>query len=557
MFRRLFIVSLTLTILIGLSKGFNHPLKLVAQINPTTEQTTTAPLFNNLGNYHHSISTQSSQAQRYFDQGLTLAYGFNHAEAARSFKEAARLDPNCAMCYWGLAYVLGPNINAPMEADTVPPAWEAVQKAIKLSKNASEREKDYIKALGKRYSADPKADRKPLDLAFAAAMEEVSLRYPKDWDAATIYAEALMNTMPWDYWQEDGQPKPESIPMIKTLEDVLKHDPDHPGANHYYIHAVEKERPELGIAAADRLQTLVPGAGHLVHMSSHIYIRVGRYHDAVVANQRGIEADRDYITQCHAQGLYPLAYMPHNHHFLWFAAMMDGQSEVALEAAHHTGMVDEKLMRQPGLDGALQHFFTIPFYTQIRFEKWDKILATPAPAKDLRYPLGVWHYARGMAFVNQNQPDRAKKELEQVQAIAAEPAMKELMIWGFNSTASVLDIAQEVLSAQIAAKEQDYDSAIAHLQKAVTLEDAMTYTEPADWYQPTRQALGEMLLKADRPSEAEKIFREDLDIYPENGWSLYGLAQSLQAQNKTAEAQKVQKRFKRAWKYADISLNSD
>ncbi|WP_421658089.1 tetratricopeptide repeat protein [Leptothermofonsia sp. ETS-13] len=515
-----------------------------------------APLYKNLGNYHHPISTRNQLAQRYFDQGLTLAYGFNHDAAARSFKEAAKLDSNCAMCYWGIAYVLGPNINAPMEKDAVPEAWEALQTAIQLSKNASDKERAYIQALATRYPRQHVEDRKPYDIAYANAMREVAKKYPNDLDAATLFAEALMDTTPWDYWEEDGTPKPEGVEIIATLEAILKKNPNHAGANHLYIHAVEKERPELGLPSADRLMKLVPGSGHLVHMASHIYIRTGRYHDAVLSNQLGIKADDEYAAICHAQGIYPLAYMPHNHHFLWFAALMTGQSEVAMNAAIQTAKVDPKIMRQPDMAGSLQHYYTIPMFTNARFGRWDAILAQADPDPDLKYPNGVYHYVRGMAYLAKDQPEQAVQELKQLQAIAADPTLKDIKIWGFNPTASILDIATEVLSGEVAVKQGNFNAAIAHLQKAVKLEDALVYTEPADWYQPARQSLGAILLQAGRASEAEQVYREDLKIYPENGWSLYGLAKSLQAQGKTEEAQVVKKRFKEAWKYADVKLTA-
>jgi tetratricopeptide (TPR) repeat protein len=512
-----------------------------------------APLFDNLGNHQHPISTKNPLAQRYFNQGLILAYGFNHAEAARSFQEAARLDPNCAMCYWGLAYVLGPNINAPMDAAAYPTAWQAVQKAIALSKNATKREQAYIEALAKRYSAEPIQDRKPFDLAYANAMRQVARRFPDDLDAATLFAEALMDTTPWDYWDEAGKPKPEGTEIMRTLENILKRHPNHPGANHLYIHAVEKERPELGIPSADRLMKLVPGSGHLVHMASHIYIRVGRYHDAVVSNQKGIQADDSYVASCHAQGMYPLVYMAHNHHFLWFAALMNGQSKVAIDAAHHTAMVDEQLMRQPELAGTLQHFYTIPIYTLARFGKWDDILAIPTPAQDLKYPNGALHYARGLAFLAKGNLEQSIQELAQLRILAADPTLQQSTIGGFNSTAKVLNIASEVLAGEIAAKQGNSKQAIEHLQKAVQIEDSLVYTEPADWYYPSHQALATILLEGGQAAAAEKAYREDLKIYPENGWSLFGLAQSLRMQGKTQEAKAIQTRYEKAWAFADVA----
>jgi tetratricopeptide (TPR) repeat protein len=363
-----------------------------------------------------------------------------------------------------------------------------------------------------------------------------------------------MDTMPWDYWLEDGSPKPETVEMIDTLESVFDRNPDHVGALHLYIHVVEKERPELGLEAADRLRDLVPGAGHLAHMPSHIYIRTGRYHDAVLSNQQAIQADDAYLSENQAEGIYPLAYKPHNHHFLWFAALMSGQSKIALEAAEQTAKVDSKLLEEGDLAGALQHYSTIPLFTLIRFSQWDEILATPAPAQP--YPKAIWHYARGMAFLGKGQSTRAAQELKELKAIAATTNLKDLRIWGFNSTASILEIATQVLSGELAARKQQYEQAIAHLKTAVELEDALVYTEPPDWYQPTRQALAKVLLEAGKAQEAEQVYRADLNIYPENGWSLYGLAQSLQAQGKTQEAQSIQTQFQTAWKHADIPLTA-
>lgn len=556
--RTLFIFALVLTVgLLGYPTASSHSQVLAESVNSATETAQPmTPLLDNLGNHHHPISTQSKLAQRYFDQGLILAYGFNHAEAARSFKEAARLDPDCAMCYWGLAYVLGPNINAPMELDAVPEAWLALQKALELSKNASPKEKAYIEALAQRYSFKAVEDRQYLNIAYANAMRQVAQNYPEDLDAATLFVEALMDTTPWDYWNTDGTPKPEGAEMMATLDRVLMQNPNHPGANHLYIHAVEKGHPELGIVAADRLQNLVAGAGHLLHMPSHIYFRVGRYRDAVLSNQRAIEADKSYITQCHAQGLYPLGYVPHNHHFLWYAATMAGQSNIAMQAAHHTAeMADPNMMREPGY-GTLQHYYSIPLYTQIKFGKWDEILAQSAPEKDLLYPTGVWHYARGMAFTAKGEKSQAAQELEQLKAIATNPVLEKVTIWDINSTASLLKIASEVLAGELAAKQENYEQAIAHLKTAVQLEDNLKYDEPPPWYSPTRQSLGAVLLEAGQASEAERIYREDLKTYPENGWSLRGLAKSLQAQGKTEEAQAVQQQFSQAWKDADVTLTA-
>ncbi|MGB7442976.1 MAG: tetratricopeptide repeat protein [Coleofasciculaceae cyanobacterium] len=549
---RIILFICSLLIAIGLSifpSPLNHPATAIEQTQPTT------PLFDNLGDHHHPISTKNPVTQRYFDQGLILTYGFNHAEAERAFRTAAQLDPDCAICYWGIALVIGPNLNAAMGEDAISPAWQAIETAIELSDKASDKEQAYIQALAKRYTKYPVADRKQLDLDYANAMREVVQNYPQDLDAATLFADALMNTMPWNYWQEDGTAKPATQEVLATLESILQRQPNHIGANHLYIHAVEAQKPELAVAAADRLDGKVPGAGHLVHMPSHIYIRVGRYHDAAIANQKAIKADQDYLKQVNAQGIYPLAYMKHNHHFLWASASLEGRSELALQAARDTAKVDHDKMYEPEW-ATLQHYYSIPLYTLARFGKWEEIMQEPAPDKQLKYPTGVWHYARGLAFTAKGQLDKASEELAQLQAIATDPEVEKIKIWDINSTASLLKIASEVLAGEIAAKQSNYPEAIAHLETAVNLEDALTYTEPADWYYPVRQSLGAVLLEAGQPAQAEQVYQEDLKRYPENGWSLLGLAESLRQQGKTEAAQAVQQRFEEAWKHADIQLTA-
>lgn len=517
-----------------------------------------APILDGLGDLHHEVATEVPLAQRYFDQGLVLAWAFNHPEAERSFRQAAALDPECAMCWWGVAWVLGPNINTAMEDSAVAPAWEALEKARSLRQHATPRGRAYIDALAARYAPPEEApeDRAPLDRAFAEAMGEVADRFPDDVDAATLHAEALMDTTPWDYWREDGTPKPVTREILARLEGVLERDPRHPGANHLYIHAVEAVQPERGVAAAERLEDLVPGAGHLVHMPSHIYIRVGRYHDAVTANQRAVDADRAYVTQCHAQGVYHLGYVPHNHHFLWAAAAFAGQEDVAVDAARQVAAhVDTAMLRQPGF-GTLQHFWVTPLYALARFGRWQEVLDEPAPAEDLLYPRGVWRWARGMAWTRMDRLEDARDELERVAELADDERLEEVTLWDINTTRSLLQVAREVLAGELAAARGDYDEAVKHLRRAVEREDGLNYDEPPPWPLPSRQYLGAVLLEAGRPGEAEAVFRADLEEYPENGWSLRGLVRALAAQGLDAEAEAVRKRFLRAWRHAEAPIAS-
>ena len=550
MYRNLFVLTLLLTL--GVSEGLIKPAKLSACTKSELESAErTAPLFKNLGNYHYPISTKNSLAQRYFDQGLILAYGFNHAEAARSFSEAAKLDPNCAMCYWGIALVLGPNINAPMNPEALPDARQALQKALALSQNATEKERAYIQALAKRYPSEPVEDRSPLDIAYANAMREVAQRYRDDLDAATLFAEALMDTTPWDYWEDNGDPKPEGKEIIATLEYILERNPNHPGANHLYIHAVEKERPELGVASADRLRNLVPDSGHLVHMPSHIYLRVGRYDDASLANERAIAADESYIAQTQEQGFYPALYYSHNIHFLAYSAAMEGRSQTALNAARK--IASHIQPEQASQIAELQWVGSTPLFMMARFGQWDEILKQPQPLADLPYMTGIWHYARGLAFATKGQLDEAVKESKSLQQIAQRGGLESLEV---VSGEKQIAIADKVLQAEIAGLRGDKDEKIRLLETAVQVQDELPYMEPPYWYFPVRQFLGAALLEANRPVEAEAVYREDLEQHPNNGWSLFGLAQSLEVQGKTEEAKAIQSQFEDAWKDADVTLKA-
>lgn len=522
---------------------------------PTAEPAAAVPLYDNLGDYSRVITTESPQAQAYFTQGLILTYGFNHAEAISAFEEAARLDPSCAMCYWGKAYALGPNINAPMAPEAVAPAFAALQQAQKLASGASPVEQALIEALAARYVVDPAADRATLDLAFAEAMGKVVAQFPADDDVGAIHAEALMNLTPWNYWTKEGEPTEHTAAILAALEGVLARSPDHPGANHYYIHAVEASQdPGRAIPSAERLATLVPGAGHLVHMPAHTYWRVGRYQDAVEANEHAIHADESYLPDRPAPGFYALGYYPHNIHFLFAAAAMSGQSELAIEAARK--LVAEVPEAAYAEVPPLEDFLPMPIMALARFGRWDEVLAEPKPAEQYQYTTGIWHYARGLALVRQGDLAEAAAELEQLEALAAQQGLKDLVLYSFSPAATNLTLAAHTLRGELAGARGDVEAQIAELEQAVAIQDGFAYIEPPVWYYPVRQSLGAALLAAGRHAEAEAVFKEDLRQYPANGWSLFGLAASLKAQGKTAKAAEARAAFEEAWHHADVELTA-
>ncbi|MCW5979768.1 MAG: tetratricopeptide repeat protein [Bryobacteraceae bacterium] len=541
--------------LLALSCGSHHAPQ---ELQSTTRDGRLAPLLDNLGDLRRQVTTSSPEAQRFFNQGLTLVYGFNHDEAERSFREAARLDPDCAMAYWGQALALGPNINDPeAAAEREQKAFAAIQQASARKSKASAVEQEMIDALAARYSPHEGKDRKERNAAYAQAMKALHARHPEDPDISTLYADAVLNTMPWDYWDKAGRPRPGVAEAVATLEDVLKRHPRHPGANHIYIHAVEASPdPDRAVAAADRLGGLVPAAGHLVHMPAHIYMRVGRYADASDANIRAIQADEDYITQCRAQGIYPAAYYPHNIHFLSAALAMEGRRKEAMEAAQKVATRhDHATLQEPGF--AFGHLLrAIPHLMAVRFGAWDEILNEREPGKDLLFPRAMWHFARGMAFSAKRQLPEAETELAALNTLGKEPSLEELKIFDLNALANLARIGSHVLAGEIAARKKDYKEAAAHLRKAVEEEDSLLYSEPPDWPNPPRQNLGAVLLEAGRPAEAEKVYREDLTRHRDNGWSLLGLIQSLEAQGKTSEAEQARRRFEKAWSRADIQIPS-
>jgi tetratricopeptide (TPR) repeat protein len=511
-----------------------------------------------LGRHHFRISTPIPMAQRYFDQGMILMYGFNHAEAARSFQYAQTLDPTCAMCFWGEALVLGPNINAPMADSAVPQAWTAVEQARALAKGASEKEQALIQAVAKRYARETLKDRSSLDQAYAEAMRAVVKQFPDDPVIGALLAEALMDLHPWDFWTREGKPQPWTPEIVSTLERVLDLNPNLPLGHHLYIHALEASpHPEKALSSAARLPALVSGSGHLVHMPAHIYIRIGWYRDALVANQRAVRVDDEYLRHSHVESLYTAAYVPHNYHFLWVAANKLGQQKLAMQAAQDTAAkVSPEMMREPGFAGTLQHFWVMPLFTKALFGQWEEVLQEPAPPADLLYPAGIRHYARGLAFLRQGQLERATQELEQLRNIAKDSAIADLTIFDLNAIPLILNIAQAVLAGEIAAQREDYIAAVTHLNQAVKLEDGLNYTEPKDWYLPPRQVLGAVLLEAGKPEEAEQVYRDDLNVHPQNGWSLFGLAKSLKDQGKLDEAKAAQQEFQEAWADADVTLTS-
>jgi len=509
-------------------------------------------LLENLGDHHHPVTTGSPLAQRYFDQGLILVFGFNHEAAIRSFELAARLDPDCAMCSWGVALALGPNINLPMGPEAGRRAHAAAQEALRRAPRASARERAYIEALVQRYEAAPSEERGALDLAYANAMREVQRADPQDVDAAVLLAESLMDLTPWDYWTADGEPRAYTAEILALLEGVLARDPTHVGANHYYIHAVEKQYPERGVAAAERLGSLAPDAGHLVHMPSHIFWRVGRYEDALEINQRAAAADEAFFSWCRAGPFYRAAYYPHNLHFLWATASAEGRAELAISTARK---LEAETAPHVAAFPFLQEFLSIPMLTLARFGRFDAVLGAPTPAADQRYGVGIWHYVRGLARVRSGALDAAAQELDALDAVRQEPAAQQLMLAGGTaSAATLLGIGSAHLRGELASARGERDAGIAALEQAVALQDALTYMEPPPWYFPTRQALGAALLDAGRAAQAEAVYRADLEQYPRNGWSLYGLAQSLAAQGKRDEATWTQEGFRNAWARADVTL---
>ena len=516
-----------------------------------------APLFEGMGNYHMPITTADPDAQRYFDQGMVLAFGFNHAESIRSFRAAQTLDPTCAMCFWGEALATGPNINVTSNGKAIMAPAErasaraAIDQALALIDGVTPKEQDWIKALDQRYDGQADTPRDPLDRAWADALADMAARYPDDTTVASVYAEALMNTMPWDYWGPDGEAKPDTQAVIASLEAVMAADPDHPLALHLYIHALEaSSNAAKAEPAADRLANLVPGSGHLVHMPSHIYFRVGRYQDSALANIRAAEVDEAYIKQCNAQGFYPALYYPHNIHFLWASATMQGQSALSLDSARR--VVANVRVEQVEQFPTIQFFRTVPMLSLVRFARWEEILQEPEPYEPFAFARAIWHYGRGVANAALGDAEAALIELAAIEAL--EPEVDEIFMGNVYPARDLLEIAKSLLRGEMAYRSGDAVSAVLAFEAAVALQDALPYTEPPFWYYPTRQSLGAALLASGRLAEAQSVFEADLEQYPMNGWSMFGLAEALRRQGDEAGAEQMTARFKTVWQFADVSL---
>ena len=515
-----------------------------------------ATLMTGLGNLHHPVSTKNQQAQQFFDQGLRLIYAFNHDEAARSFQRAADLDPKFAMAYWGVAEAVGPNYNDPASDERFKAAHDAIQKAVDLSGTAPPNEQGYIQAMAKRFPADEKADRRKAAEDYRDAMREVVKNFPDDLDAATLFAESGMNLHPWGLWHVDGTPEEGTEEIVATLESVIRRDPDHMGAIHYYIHAVEASRsPERALAGANKLAAMAPAAGHLVHMPAHVYIRTGDYASAVKTNQMAAAADRAYIKASGVQGIYPMMYYSHNLHFIAMCSAMNGNY---LEAKKNADILATHVAPGVKMMPPLEGFMTIPLAVDIRFHKWDSILAMKQPDPDMKITTVFWHFARGMALAGKGKTSEAEAEYKVVSE--AEKATPEDMVFAMpvnNKAKDIMKIAEYVLGAKIAMANHDTEAAIGKLQEAVAIQDTLKYGEPPDWFFPVRESLGAALLMKGDNAGAEKVFREDLDRNPRNPRSLYGLQQALKKQGRDYDAGFVEKQFNTSWKGGANTLKMD
>jgi len=536
----MFIPRIILTLVTGVAISVSAA---PAKTNPASSP----QLMPGLGEVHHPISTKNSQAQQFFDQGLKFVFGFNHDEARRSFQRAADLDPKLAMAWWGVALTLGPNYNLPVDPAREKAGYDAVQRALALQENASDPERAYINALSVRYSNDPKADLHKLDLDYKNAMLKLIQRYPDDLDATTLYAESSMNLNPWHLWAADGKPAEGTEEIVATLESVLKRDPNHLGANHYYIHAVEASpHAERALPCAERLGKLAPAAGHLVHMPAHIYARVGDHPAAAHCNAIAAAADKKFLAATHEQGVYPLMYYSHNLHFLAFAASMDGNFAEAKDAAARVvANVMPGVKAMPMLEG----FLPTPIVVLFAFERWDDLLKLPAPDSSLLITNAVWHSLRGVAFANTGKTADAEKEQSAFRELVAK-IPPDTMYDQLNKTGAVFKVHDHLLAGMIARSRRSDKGAIDSLTQAVAAEDALNYSEPPPWYPPVRPMLGRVLLEAKQLPEAEKVFRADLEKNLRDGRALSGLRDCLNAQGRKYEADQIDQQFRAAWKFA-------
>jgi tetratricopeptide (TPR) repeat protein len=536
-------ISLSLTIY---AAAQNHAM---SAMKPVT-------IMTGLGDLHHPVSTKNPAAQQFFDQGLRLIYAFNHDEAARSFQKAAELDPKLAMAYWGIAEAVGPNYNDPASEDRFKQAHGAIQKAVDLSANASEAERAYISAMAKRFPADPKSDLQKAAEGYHDAMRELVKHNPDDLDAATLFAESGMNLHPWGLWHQDGTPAPGTEEIVTTLESVMKRNPDHLGALHYYIHAVEASNsPERALPAANHLAALAPHAGHIVHMPAHVYIRTGDYAAAVKTNEEAAAVDRAYIKASGVQGIYPMMYYSHNLHFIAMCAAMTGDYAEAHKAGDMLAVhVGPSVKDMPPLEG----FMTIPMAVDIRFHKWDAILAMKAPDAEMKTTTGFWHFARGMALAGKGKISEAEAEYKIVSNAEKATSPDEVFSMPINNkTKDILKIAEDVLGAQLAVAKKDNASAANMLRDAVAIQDTLKYNEPQDWFFPVRESLGGVLLLSGDAKGAEQVFRADLEKTPRNPRSLFGLHQALKAQGRNSDAWFVEQEFRKAWKGGPEQLKID
>ena len=531
-------------------------LGATAQDHAAHMQAHAVRLVTGLGDLHHPVSTHNPQAQQFFDQGLRYIYAFNHDEAARSFQHAAELDPKLAMAYWGVAEAVGPNYNDPADPERYKHAHDAVQKAVDLSSGASPSEQAYIQAMAKRFPADPNSDLKKAAEEYHDAMRQVSAQFPDDLDAATLFAESGMNLHPWGLWHQDGTPEAGTDEIVATLESVMKRDPNHLGAIHYYIHSVEaSNNPERALAGANKLAALAPGAGHIVHMPAHVYIRTGDYDAAVKTNEQAAEVDRAYIKATGVQGIYPMMYYSHNLHFVAMCGAMNGRYiEARKNADLLAANVGPHVKEMPPLEG----FMTIPMAVEIRFHHWNEILKMPAPDASMKTATVFWHFGRGLALAGTEKITEAEAEYRVVaDAEAATPPDVIFQMPINNKAKDIMKIAEDVLGARIAMAKKETGAAIVMLRQAVAIQDTLKYGEPPDWFFPVRESLGGALLMNGDAAGAEKVFRADLDRNPRNPRSLWGLHQTLLQQKRDYDAGFVQKQFEASWKGGPQALKLD